>query len=90
MFKLNQDGTFAVKRGTGEWHNTESSPEYRAWLAEGNTPEPADPLPVPDNKSLRAEAYRLESDPLFFQEQRKSVPEGTWLAKIAEIKARYP
>lgn len=39
---------------------------------------------------LRAEAYRLESDPLFFEEQRGDVPPGTWLAKISEIKMRFP
>ena len=38
----------------------------------------------------REAAYKNESDPLFFKEQRKEVPEGTWLAKVAEIKARYP
>lgn len=40
-------------------------------------------------KQVRAEAYREESDPLFFQEQRGEVPPGTWLAKVQEIKARY-
>lgn len=42
MYKLNQDGTFANKVGTGEWHNVESSQEYLAWIAEGNTPLSAD------------------------------------------------
>lgn len=41
-------------------------------------------------KARREQAYREESDPLYFQEQRGDVPLGTWLAKIAEIKARYP
>ena len=41
-------------------------------------------------KQARAEAYRTESDPLFFQEQRGEVPAGTWLAKVEEIKAQYP
>lgn len=40
--------------------------------------------------ALRAQAYRNESDPIFFKEQRGEVPAGTWLASVAEIKARYP
>lgn len=40
--------------------------------------------------SSREAAYRTESDPLFFKEQRGDVPQGTWIAKIDEIKARFP
>lgn len=43
-----------------------------------------------DPSILRQQAYVAESDPLFFKEQRKEVPEGTWLAKVAEIKERFP
>lgn len=50
----------------------------------------SDPPPEPDYSALRAQAYRDESDPLFFKEQRGEVPPGTWLAKVAEIKARWP
>lgn len=38
----------------------------------------------------RAEAYRNESDPLFFKAQRGEATEQEWLDKVAEIKARYP
>lgn len=38
----------------------------------------------------RAEAYRLEADPLFFRWQRGDGTEQEWLDKVAEIKARYP
>jgi len=38
----------------------------------------------------RAAAYRDEADPLFFKFQRGDAAEKDWLAKIAEIKARFP
>ena len=37
----------------------------------------------------RAEAYRNESDPLFFKYQRDEIDKQVWLDKVAEIKARY-
>ena len=36
----------------------------------------------------RRAAYEQEADHLFFEEQRGAVPEGTWKAKITEIKDR--
>lgn len=38
----------------------------------------------------RAEAYRTESDPIFFMSQRGEATMEEWTAKVAEIKARYP
>lgn len=64
--------------------------EYLAWLAAGNTPEHADPPPLPDTASLRRAAYAAEADPLFFMAQRGEATQAEWLAKIAEIRARYP
>lgn len=39
-------------------------------------------------KNLRAEAYRAESDPIFFKAQRGEATLQQWLDKVAEIKAR--
>ena len=49
-----------------------------------------EPEPSVDYSALRAAAYSAESDPIFFEEQRGEVPIGTWLAKIEEIRARWP
>jgi len=38
----------------------------------------------------RTEAYRTESDPLFFKWQRGEATEQDWLYKVSEIRARYP
>jgi hypothetical protein len=41
-------------------------------------------------EAQRAEAYRTESDPLFFKSQRGEATQQEWLDKVAEIKSRYP
>ncbi len=45
-YKLNSSQTFAqlFENGvaTGEWANTQTNQAYLKWLAEGNTPLPAD------------------------------------------------
>lgn len=38
----------------------------------------------------RANAYRSESDPLFFKWQRGEATQQEWLDKVTEIKQRYP
>jgi len=63
---------------------------YEAWLAEGNTALPAEPVYTPDIEALRKAAYREESDPLFFKWQRGEATEQEWLASVNAIKARYP
>lgn len=75
---------------SGAFVNPDSNTEYLAWLAAGNTPEPADLPPAPDIAALRRAAYAAEADPLFFMSQRGEASQAEWLAKIAEIRARYP
>lgn len=41
-------------------------------------------------RQARADAYRNEADPLFFQARRGDATEQEWLDKVAEIKSRYP
>ena len=41
-------------------------------------------------KAARAEAYRIEADPIFFMSQRSEATEQEWLDKVEEIKLRYP
>lgn len=38
----------------------------------------------------RRQAYAVEADPLFFMIQRGEATEEEWLAKIQEIKQRFP
>jgi hypothetical protein len=38
----------------------------------------------------RERAYRTESDPLFFKWQRGESTQTLWLAKVNEIKSRFP
>ncbi|QEL64797.1 hypothetical protein OTERR_13210 [Oryzomicrobium terrae] len=58
-----------------------------------NTPKPADMVfqsKTSKVQAQRAAAYREEADPLFFKAQRGDATMDDWLAKVAEIKARFP
>ena len=55
-----------------------------AWAAEA----PARAAQLIQDK--RRGAYQKEADHLHFEEARGEVSEGTWAAKVAEIKARFP
>lgn len=41
-------------------------------------------------EKARLEAYRNESDPLFFKAQRGEITMDEWISKVEEIKQRYP
>ena len=66
---------------------------WLGWIAD---PEPTPPAPeeiaaqqAAEKEQLRLEAYRNESDHLFFKWQRDEIQKQIWLDKVAEIKARY-
>ena len=53
--------------------------------------DPAKLIPtLEQQQAARAEAYKAESDPLFFKAQRGEATMDEWLALVAEIKMRYP
>lgn len=61
-----------------------------AWTGHGFAP-PEEPALSPEQaRARRAAAYRDEADPLFFKWQRGEVDRDEWLAKVEEIKARFP
>lgn len=41
-------------------------------------------------KAMRNAAYLSESDPLFFKWQRNEIVQEEWLAKVQEIRDRFP
>lgn len=47
-------------------------------------------LPNKIAKQNRADAYKLEADPLFFKAQRGEITQQEWLDKVEEIKQRFP
>jgi hypothetical protein len=62
------------------------------WKVLPERPKPAPPPPPSkeQQQTLRAIAYRDESDPLFFKYQRGEATQQEWLDKIDEIRNRYP
>lgn len=83
---------FALRQG---WVSTSGAVSNVAvgWTYTGSTFSPLPPPKPPTQEQiadLRAEAYRAESDPLFFKAQRGEATMDEWLAKVAEIKARFP
>lgn len=83
---LSQDLTWSVEHLGNKvcefrWHITDVSEEERAKrVAHQNVVV----------SRQRSDAYRLEADPLHFKYQRGEATEAEWLAKIEEIKQRYP
>jgi len=58
--------------------------EEAAWAAE------APARAAEEVQNNRRKSYQSEADALFFEEQRGEVSQGTWTAKVDEIKLRFP
>ena len=69
---------------TGEQTIRLYTPEEIAAAIAASTPS------LEQQQAARAEAYRVEADPIFFKAQRGEATMDEWLAKVAEIKALYP
>lgn len=91
-----EPGVFLMPAGTVDAPAPNISQDHRAkwdgdqWVYVFSPPP--DPLPPiePDNTELRKIAYQNEADPIFFKWQRGEATQQDWLAKIEEIKQRYP
>ena len=77
------DGSQEVVELTAEENATVQTQEEK-WIAEAPT------RALAKVQEDRRAAYEAEADPLFFEEQAGEVVDGTWAAKRAEIKVRYP
>lgn len=59
MYKLNFEGTIAADTVTGRGILVTSN-EYLAWVAAGNKPLPADPIPNPAIAAINAQLSALD------------------------------
>jgi hypothetical protein len=59
---------------------------HQVWTVTDKTQSEVDTIAT----QLRADAYRNESDPLFFKAQRGEITQQVWLDKVNEIKTRFP
>lgn len=93
IFSLVPDAEFSIVgsgiSGVVTWVNPSVAPVTEAQIVdEYNRLVAEEPMKIA--KENRATAYRLESDPLFFKSQRGEATEAEWLAKVEEIKQRFP
>lgn len=73
-----------------EWDNSEEQPSNKDIEAAANRGQ-YNRIVIEVERERQA-AYQLESDPLFFKYQRSEdgVTKAAWLAKVEEIRERYP
>ena len=72
--------------GQAQGHRITADAQGKPVLTDRGT-QPTTPEQI---ATLRLAAYEAEADPLFFKSQRGEATQADWLAKVAEIKARFP
>jgi len=92
MYKLTNGNTVIRTADGASIPMAEGNTDYRnyqVWLAAGNTPDPADPIPVPTYADKRREEYPPIGDQLddLFKQGAFS-PEMA--AKLQSVKDKYP
>lgn len=96
-YKLNQNGeneATGVLRDDGACipfaPGNRDFTEYNAWLAEGNTPDPADVPPAPTYQDLRAAEYPPAEDYLDAIVKGDTKQQKAYIDKCLAVKAKYP
>jgi hypothetical protein len=89
LLSLRPGAEWVLRGDDLEWLDQNQSRPTDAEIAAEVTRLQAE-LPNKLAKQNRAAAYATEADPLFFKAQRGEATEEEWLAKIEEIKTRYP
>ena len=89
LMSLRPNAEWALRGDNLEWLDSVQTQPTEAEI-EAEVARLTAEQPRKEAEANRANAYRSESDPLFFKAQRGESTTDEWTAKVAEIKARFP